>query len=58
MGLIVDDHDRGVHGELRRESFVLFSDFGKEWSVELDLAKLDEVLFVLNAIKNARDQRP
>ena len=56
MGLIVDDHEMGIHGELRSRSFTIFSDFGKEWSVELDLDKLDELLFVLNEIKRAHDE--
>lgn len=58
MGLIVEDHGKGIHGELRRESFTIFSDFGKEWSVELDLDKLDELIFVLNEIKLAKERRP
>lgn len=57
MGLIVDDHDLGIHGEMRRESFVLFSDYGKEFSLELDLDKLEEVLFVLGEIKRAKDAK-
>jgi len=55
MGYIVDDHDKGVHGELRRESFLLFSDYGKEWSVELELDKLDEVAYVVGLLIKARD---
>ena len=56
MGLIVDDHGKGIHGELRSRSFTIFSDFGKEWSVELDLDKLDELIFVLNEIKQAHEE--
>lgn len=56
MGFIVDDHERNIHGELRRESFTIFSDFGKEWSVELDLKDLEELLYVLTQIKAHRDE--
>lgn len=56
MGLIVKDHDKGIHGELRRESFVIFSDFGKEWEVELYLDELDELIYVLNQIKKHRSE--
>lgn len=56
MGLIVDDHDKGIHGELRGRSFTIFSDFGKEWSVELDLDQLDELIYVLNEIKRVHDE--
>ena len=56
MGFIVDDHGKNIHGELRRESFSIFSDFGKEWSVELDLDKLDELIFVLSEIRRHRNE--
>lgn len=56
MGLIVDDHDKGIHGELRRESFAVYSDLAEDWHVELDLDKLDELLFVLREIKRLRDE--
>jgi len=55
MGLIVDDNGRGIHGELRRESFSVFSDFAKEWDIELDLEKLDEFFLVVRRLKDARD---
>lgn len=55
MGLIIDDHGLGIHGELRRESFSLFSDFAKEWDVELPIEKLDEVFFVLQSLRLARN---
>lgn len=56
MGFIVDDHDQGIHGELRRESFTVFSDFGKEFSVELPIEKLDEMIFVLHELRATRNE--
>lgn len=56
MGLIVDDNGLGIHGELRRESFSVYSDFAKEWDVELDLDKLDEMIFVLEEIRRVRNR--
>lgn len=56
MGFIVDDHEQGIHGELRRESFSVFSDFGKEWSVELPIDKLDEMIFVLHELRRVRNE--
>lgn len=56
MGFIVDDHGMNIHGELRRESFTIFSDFGKEWSVELALAQLDELIFILSEIRRLRNE--
>lgn len=55
MGLIVDDNDKGVHGELRRESFVIYSDFGEDWRAEIDLRLLDELIYVLGQIKAAHE---
>jgi hypothetical protein len=56
MGFIIDDHDQGIHGELRRESFTVFSDFGNEFSVELPIGKLDEMIFVLHELRRIRNE--
>lgn len=56
MGVIVDDHDQGIHGELRRESFTIFSDYGKEFSQELPIEKLDEMIFVLHELRRIRNE--
>ncbi len=55
MGFIVTDHGKGIHGELRRESFTIFDDFGNGFSVELDLDQLDELAFVVKQLQEARD---
>lgn len=55
MGLIIEDHGLGIHAELRRESFTVFSDFGKEWDVELAIDKLDEFFFVIQSLRLARN---
>lgn len=57
MGFIVEDHDKGIHGELRRESFTIFSDFGTEFSVEFTLDRLDELAFVVQQLQEARDRK-
>lgn len=56
MGLIVDDHDKNLHGEARRESFTLFSDFGKEWHIELDWEQLPELEFVLAQLRTVAER--
>lgn len=53
MGLILDDNDKGVHAEMRRESFVLFSDFGDD-RIELGYDKLDELKLLVDKIVEKR----
>lgn len=55
MGLIVDDNGHGFHGELRRESFVLFTDFGKE-RIELLWAQFEEVEHVVAEIRRLAEK--
>lgn len=51
MGLVLDDSERGLHVEARRESFVIFSDYGKE-SIELEYNMLAELESLLSQIPN------
>jgi hypothetical protein len=43
MGMILADNDQGLHAEAKTDSFCLFSDFGKDWSIELDWGQLSEL---------------
>lgn len=52
MGFILDDHDKGIHAECRRESFVIFDDFGRGFSVELDNEQIDELKYLVDAVYN------
>ncbi len=51
MGFIVDDNDQGIHGECRRESFVIYDDLGIHWNVELKWDQLVELEYVLGQIR-------
>lgn len=56
MGFIVNDHDKGIHGELRRDSFTIFSDYGSEFSQEFPVERLDEMIFVLHELRRVRNE--
>lgn len=43
MGMIFEDNDQDIHAEAKTESFCLFSDYGKDWSIELHWHQLDEL---------------
>ena len=50
MGLILDDHEMGIHAEARRESFTLFSDYGKDWNIELSWSDLPELAYLVRKL--------
>lgn len=50
MGLILDDHKKGVHAEARRESFSIYGDFGEGFDMELDWNDLPEVLYLVKKL--------
>ncbi len=50
MGIIVKDNANGVHGEARRESFVLFTDYGCH-SVEFYWKQMDELCQIIDRLK-------
>lgn len=51
MGFIVRNNDKGIHGECRRESFVIYGDFGADFHVELSWDKLSELEYVIANIR-------
>lgn len=53
-GLILDDHEMGIHAEARRESFALYSDFGKDWSIELPWDDLRELSYLVRKLEEAK----
>lgn len=46
MGLILDDHGKGIHAEARSKSFSIYDDFGDGFSVELEWEKLPELAYL------------
>ena len=56
MGYVLDDHDKGIHAEARRESFLLYDDFGHGFHLELDWSKLDELAFLVRRLVKYRKE--
>lgn len=50
MGCIMDDNNKGIHAEAKRDSFALHTDFGRE-SMELDWEQLDELILLVHRLK-------
>lgn len=46
MGMILDDKEQGIHCEKRRESIVLYDDFGGQ-SIEMDFEQTREAVSLL-----------
>jgi hypothetical protein len=53
MGLILNDNNKGLHAEARRESFVLYTDMGED-SIELAWELLDELELLVTKLKTKR----
>jgi hypothetical protein len=51
VGFIVDDNEKGLHGECRRETFVLYDDFGSGFYVELPWDKFAELEHIMANIR-------
>ena len=52
MGCVMDTPEGGVvHGEARRTSFVLFTDYGRE-SLELEWSQFEEVEAMLRQLRD------
>lgn len=50
MGLILEDHGKGIHAESRRESFSLYGDYGEGFSVELEWKDLSEFSYLVKKL--------
>lgn len=57
MGMILSDHDKGIHAEARRESFVLYDDFGDTFSVELLWSDLPELSYLVKQLVKEAKKR-
>lgn len=55
MGMILDTNGR-VHAEARRESFVIYDDFGKGFSVELEWDWLDDLEEAVRELREHRNE--
>lgn len=51
MGRILEDQNQGIHVEMRRESFVIYTDLGKQ-RIELPYRNLQELEGLLNDARN------
>ena len=54
MGFIVDEPDNSkIHGEARRESFCVYTDFGDD-HIELDWSEFDNLKYIVAELEKKR----